>query len=156
METGKTSYLSVAVLPPLIISIPFAVGLALQWLVPIRFPSRTVGLVLGVPCNLFAIVLWVKAYAAFRRARTSMFYTSRNRTLIMNGPFAHTRNPFYLSLVVFYAGFSLVASAAWPIILIPVAVLGLHFFAIIPGEWYLEEKYGDEYRAYKARVRRWL
>ncbi|MDD5678444.1 MAG: hypothetical protein PHW60_10705 [Kiritimatiellae bacterium] len=53
-----------------------------------------------------------------------------------------------------YAGFSLVASAAWPMILIPVALLGLHFFAITPEEWYLEEKYGDKYRAYMARVRR--
>jgi len=49
MEAGKTSHLRVAVLPPLIISIPFAVGLALQWLVPIRFPPRVAGLVLGVP-----------------------------------------------------------------------------------------------------------
>ncbi len=156
METQANNHPRVAIPPPVIIGLPFAAGMLLQWLVPIHFPPRAAGLVLGVPCGLFAIVLWVKAYTAFRRAGTSMLPSRRSRALIMHGPFAHSRNPFYLSLVLFYAGFSLGVSAAWSILLLPIAVLGLYFFAIIPEECYLEGKYGDAYRAYKARVRRWL
>jgi protein-S-isoprenylcysteine O-methyltransferase Ste14 len=156
METQNTNYPRVVVPPPVIIGLPFAAGMLLQWLVPIRFPPRAAGLVLGVPCGLFAIVLWVKAYTAFRRAGTSMLHSRRSRALIVNGPFAYTRNPLYLSLVLFYAGFSLGVSVAWCMFLLPIAVLGLHFLAILPEEWYLEGKYGDEYRTYKARVRRWL
>ena len=156
METQENNHPRMAVPPPVIIGLPFAVGMLLQWFVPIHFPPRASGLVLGVPCGLFAIVLWVKAYAAFRRARTSMLHSRRSRALIVNGPFAYTRNPLYLSLVLFYAGFSFVASAVWPMLLLPIAVLGLHFLAIIPEEGYLEGTYGNQYRTYKARVRRWL
>ena len=45
---------------------------------------------------------------------------------------------------------------AWPIALFPVVIALVRRRVIAREEAYLERKFGDEYRAYKARVRRWI
>jgi protein-S-isoprenylcysteine O-methyltransferase Ste14 len=44
----------------------------------------------------------------------------------------------------------------WVLVLTPVAAWMLQRLAILPEEAYLERKFGDDYLAYKRRVRRWL
>lgn len=155
-ENGEADRPRVTVPPPLIIGIPFAVGMVLQWLFPLRFPPRWIGLSLGVLCGLPAVVLLFTARIAFRRARTSMIPTYPSRAMLVDGPFRFTRNPLYVGLVLLYAGISLGTSTAWPLLFLPIIVIALHHLAILPEERYLEHRYGDEYRAYKTRVRRWI
>ena len=40
--------------------------------------------------------------------------------------------------------------------LVPIVVFLALFGAILPEERYLEDKFGQEYLGYKAKVRRWL
>ncbi len=44
----------------------------------------------------------------------------------------------------------------WPIVLLPVGITVLHYRVIAREESHLERVIGDEYRQYKARVRRWV
>ena len=44
----------------------------------------------------------------------------------------------------------------WFVIVAAVFVLLVTWLAILPEERHLEAKFGDEWRAYKARARRWL
>jgi protein-S-isoprenylcysteine O-methyltransferase Ste14 len=44
----------------------------------------------------------------------------------------------------------------WILLLTPLAAWGLQVLAILPEEAYLEHKFGQSYRSYKRRVRRWL
>jgi protein-S-isoprenylcysteine O-methyltransferase Ste14 len=48
------------------------------------------------------------------------------------------------------------ANALWSLLLLPVVLVLMHFLVILPEERNLEQQFGEEYRAYKARVRRWL
>ena len=76
--------------------------------------------------------------------------------LVVSGPFRFTRNPIYLGLCVVGVGAALLAGT-WLMWLVPVTIFLLDNFAIIPFEENsMERAYGDDYRAYKARVRRWL
>lgn len=73
-----------------------------------------------------------------------------------NGPFAFTRNPLYLSLLTMFAGTGIaLASPAFLLVIIPFFLV-LHFGVVLREEHYLEAKFGDVYRGYKARVRRWI
>jgi protein-S-isoprenylcysteine O-methyltransferase Ste14 len=75
--------------------------------------------------------------------------------IVTEGPYRFTRNPIYLSLAVLYAGLAVMANALWSLLLLAVMLI-IHYAVILPEERYLEQKFGEEYRSYKAKVRRWL
>ena len=83
-------------------------------------------------------------------------WSEKHSTLVGSGPFAFTRNPMYLGLVVIALGAALTAGT-WLMWLVPIIVFTLDQFVIIPfEERSMERAYGDAYRGYKARVRRWI
>lgn len=76
--------------------------------------------------------------------------------LVSTGIFRFSRNPMYLSLLLMLIAWVLWLgnSLAWLGII--VFVLAINQFQIAREEAYLESKFGDEYRRYKQKVRRWL
>jgi len=77
-------------------------------------------------------------------------------TLVQDGPFRYSRNPGYLSLTMIYAGIAILRNALWAILLLPLLVLITQREVIEREERYLERTFGEEYLAYKRRVRRWV
>lgn len=76
--------------------------------------------------------------------------------LVTSGPFRYSRNPIYAFDWLIYLGVTLLMQSAWPLLFAPL-VWGLMRFAVIAHEEaHLEAKFGAEYRAYQARVRRWV
>jgi protein-S-isoprenylcysteine O-methyltransferase Ste14 len=76
--------------------------------------------------------------------------------LVASGPFALVRNPLYVGNVMLWVGFALTARLVWlaPVIL---ALLGAEYHAIVRWEErLLESRFGEDYRAYAARVPRWM
>lgn len=80
----------------------------------------------------------------------------RASTLVTTGVFARTRNPMYLAMALLLA--ALAVALGQPLLLAgPVLfVLYITRFQIIPEERTLSERFGDPYREYQGRVRRWL
>ena len=76
--------------------------------------------------------------------------------IVVHGPFKFTSNPMYLGMIIFCIGFAVILSDVWILILTPVCGWLIYYFAIRHEEAYLEEKFGDAYRAYKTGVRRWV
>jgi protein-S-isoprenylcysteine O-methyltransferase Ste14 len=76
--------------------------------------------------------------------------------LLERGPYRITRNPMYLHMVLVCIGVALLLANAWILLLAPLCAALLQRYAIRPEEAYLERKFGDDYRAYRHRVRRWL
>jgi protein-S-isoprenylcysteine O-methyltransferase Ste14 len=78
------------------------------------------------------------------------------RRLAVGGPYRIVRNPVYLANILLLVGLALAAELAY---LAPLAAgwAGLvYYLAVLFEEKRLEHRYGDEYRAYRARVPRWL
>lgn len=76
--------------------------------------------------------------------------------LVQGGVYAHTRNPMYVGNCLIAIGLILYSGA-------PLAILvGVPFFLFVYAsitaaeEHYLSGKFGDDYRAYRARVNRYL
>jgi protein-S-isoprenylcysteine O-methyltransferase Ste14 len=113
------------------------------------------------PAGIVLIVLGVALSASgritFMRKHAEVFpWSEAHSALVASGPFRFTRNPMYLGLFVIGVGAALVAGT-WLMWLVPIAIFVLDNFVIIPfEERSMERAYGDDYRAYKARVRRWI
>ena len=91
-----------------------------------------------------------------KRAGTNLRPDRPATVVVTDGPFRFSRNPLYLSLIALYLGITLLFDAFWPLVTLAPALAVMHWGAVLRKEQYLEAKFGDEYRAYKARVRRWF
>ncbi len=67
-----------------------------------------------------------------------------------------TRNPIDLGLFLVYGGIGVAARSPWILILALPLVITIRYGVVAREEAYLERRFGDAYRDYKARVRRWL
>ena len=76
--------------------------------------------------------------------------------IVDSGMFGHSRNPLYTGLTICYCGLSFALDNVWLLTLLPFTLITVQIVLIAPEERYLEQKFGDDYRAYKQRVRRWL
>jgi protein-S-isoprenylcysteine O-methyltransferase Ste14 len=134
-------------------------GLALKFLAPLPFgygPYENVWRGLGWAMILTAITVDLWALATFRRHRTTVMPHQGASALITDGPFAWSRNPLYLSHTLLTAGIGVAAHTLWPILFAPLALLAARRLAVAREEAHLEAKFGDAWRAYAARVPRWL
>ena len=137
--------------PPLIFAAAFAAGcLGRGWLP--RIGSRPAGVVLAAAAFAFATL----AALVMFRAKTHIDPYRPATALVTSGPFRITRNPLYVSLTLLYCGVALFFAMPAALGTLPLALVALHFGVIRREERYLETKFGDEYRAYMARVGRWL
>jgi protein-S-isoprenylcysteine O-methyltransferase Ste14 len=129
-------------------------GLGRLWPVAGDWPMwiRWLGWALFVTPTLLAIA----AVRTFRRNHTALDPRGTVTTIVASGPFRYTRNPMYLSLMILYVGGMLAFRLPWALLLLVPVFLALHFGVIIPEERHLETAFGEPYRLYRQRVRRWL
>jgi protein-S-isoprenylcysteine O-methyltransferase Ste14 len=74
----------------------------------------------------------------------------------MSGPFRFSRNPLYLALTLLYLGLTLALNTWWGIVLLVPVLIIMHWGVILREERYLEQKFGESYRQYRSKVRRYL
>lgn len=143
-------------MPPIWLLLALALGWALDRFVPLWGPDwpalRATGQVLAA-CGI-ALIAW--PVGQFLAARTGLVPFSEATTLVTGGLYRLTRNPMYLgmSLMLFGAGVMLGSLGALLPVPLFMAVIQKRF--IEPEERQLEAAFGDDFRAYRARVRRWL
>jgi protein-S-isoprenylcysteine O-methyltransferase Ste14 len=142
-----------------VFGIPFLAAIALQLVLPIRFPGRSLtparifaGAVLIVLGVLF-VVLARREFSRCRQPTDPGFPTSE---IISTSVFSISRNPLYLGGVLILAGISLVFNLPWVLILLIPSVFACYTVLIAPEERYLAARFGEQYRAYTAKVHRWI
>jgi protein-S-isoprenylcysteine O-methyltransferase Ste14 len=142
--------------PPLLFVAGLAMALGLERLVPLPpvpvRPARTLALI--------ALAGWasltISSFSLFIRARTSVLPTTPTRALVTSGPYRLSRNPLYVAILCLYTALSLWFDIGWALVLLPVVVGAVQRFVIVKEEAYLERRFGQAYREYKTRVRRWI
>ena len=156
MTDGATDNAGVMIPPPLVYGAGLLIGLGLDYLWPLALlPDRG-----GYPVAFFllaasgALIVWV--LVAFRKARTSIDLRKPTTALVTTGPFRFSRNPSYLSLSLLYIGIGIAMDSIWVLAMIIPVVVVTHVTVIVREERYLERVFGEDYRRYKASVRRWL
>jgi protein-S-isoprenylcysteine O-methyltransferase Ste14 len=141
--------------PPLVYAVPLVCGLLVQYWYPIPVVAHRVAVPLGIVSVLLGLV-GLPAIRAFRRAKTSPRPWRPSTALVTTGPYRFTRNPMYVGFTLLYAGVAIWVNAIWPLLFLPLVLVVMQVGVIAREEAYLERVFGDAYREYRRRVRRWL
>jgi protein-S-isoprenylcysteine O-methyltransferase Ste14 len=159
-EPRDDDHPDVIMLPPslLLIALLLAIGLEFTGILHFLPPVSGTGWALyaGIILLAVALVLGISAARTFRAVGTNLSPHQPSLKLATTGPYRFTRNPMYLGFVLILAGLSLVFSLDWGLILVPVLALVLHYGVIIREEAYLTDKFGEAYRGFLTRTRRWI
>lgn len=144
--------------PPLV-----AIGVALlMWLtsrvagpfeIPyvVRVSAALAVAVVGLCFDLAGLVSFVQA-----RTTINPIKPASTSSLVITGAYRVTRNPMYLGLLLVLLGWATFLANGLAYLLAPLFVLYINRFQIAPEERVLSAKFGAEFSAYQARVRRWL
>jgi protein-S-isoprenylcysteine O-methyltransferase Ste14 len=142
--------------PPLIFLAVLVAGLLLRHFIPLHWLPVAWAAWIGFLLVALAVALALSGILALRAARTAVDPHKPTTAIVQTGPYRFSRNPLYLALILLTVGLASWSNTLWiPLALVP-AVLVLRIGVIRREEAYLTRKFGDEYRGYQARVRRWL
>ncbi len=118
----------------------------------IEFPWRWAGAVI-LAVTATTVIL---AAGVFSRRGTTIKPFEESSVLVTDGPWGFSRNPIYLAMLAALAGMAILCGSLTPWLALP------SFFVIITTrfiqaeEEMLRARFGAEYDAYCARVRRWI
>ena len=143
--------------PPILFIGAIIMANLLSWLAPLALPisgALVQGGGVGLVTGGFVLMGW--SFLTFRRARTTILPHQRSDALITTGPFTWSRNPIYLSEVLILSGLGLMNGWLWYLLLTPVFALAVTRLAIVREEAHMLARFGAEWEAYSATVRRWL
>jgi protein-S-isoprenylcysteine O-methyltransferase Ste14 len=149
----------VRIFPPAIYLGGLVIGYLVQWLIPIPIgPASWNVWIRIIGAVVFVLGLWsiLSAGRIFQRIGTPPNPREATTALAVEGPYRYSRNPMYLGMAMVLAGLALLGNALWPLLAVIPSVWFIQTRVIAREEPYLETKFGDDYRAFKGRVRRWL
>jgi protein-S-isoprenylcysteine O-methyltransferase Ste14 len=102
------------------------------------------------------IVIGATTLRTLRRAGTSADPYQPTSTLVTDGVFALSRNPAYVGATSIYIGIAMYARSLPAYTLLPIVLALLDRLVVAREERYLEQRFGEAYRAYRAAVPRWF
>jgi protein-S-isoprenylcysteine O-methyltransferase Ste14 len=145
-----------AVPAPLIFLLFLLLGALLDRVIPVHLHPNDAGYVIGVGFAVVAILIGTSALMAMRQAHTSPVPSRPAAALVESGVFGHSRNPMYLSMFLMYLGISFFVNVIWLLLLFPAVFFLVDYAVVRREERYLDGRFGDEYKRFKARVPRWI
>ncbi|WP_230818135.1 methyltransferase family protein [Rheinheimera aquimaris] len=146
-------------IPPLVLVTLFALAM---WLLTLVVPAVTLPAVWHlVLAGIFAISgagVALAGVLAFRRANTTVDprVPQQSSSLVIRGIYRYSRNPMYLGFLLLLLALTCYLMNVAAMALLPLFVLYMNRFQIVPEERFLLQKFGADYQAYCERVRRWL
>lgn len=146
-------------IPPAVVTIIIAAGM--WWIAQnLVYDWATFESVLRIEILFLGIggILGLAGLIQFYRSSTSIDpqKPDKTRKLATDGIYSISRNPMYLGLLFILAGYAFYLANLLTFLLLPLFVVYMNRYQIIPEEEAMEEKFGDEYLRYKSDVRRWL
>jgi protein-S-isoprenylcysteine O-methyltransferase Ste14 len=143
-------------LPPVWFLLSILVMIGLHFWLPVKqllFPPVTylgiIAIALGIVTALFCTYL-------FRQKNTTIKPFIESSYLVREGLFNYSRNPIYLAMIITLIGVWILLGSLTPVLVIPPFTWLIREMFIKEEEKMLEAKFGEEYREYKATVRRWI
>jgi len=154
-DTPETA--QVLIRPPLAWALAVLAGLVLDWLAPLPFlPEDWPAGLLGAVVFVLALALAIWAIDTMTRAGTNVPTNRPTTAIVESGPYRFTRNPIYLGMFGGLIGLGIAFDNPWLLLLMALFALVIRYGAVDREEAYLERMFGDAYRGYRRRVRRWL
>ena len=145
--------------PPLLFLAALLLGLVLDRLLPFAFTvpgGASVQWTVAGSLVLIGLALAASGIRNFARSATPVPTNEPTSALVTTGIHRWSRNPIYLGLFLIYGGIGIATQIPWALMLTLPLAITIRYGVVAREEAYLERRFGDAYRDYKARVRRWL
>jgi len=144
--------------PPLLYGATFFAAVLIQKILPLNktffytIPSKIIGSII----ILIGLFFTFPALRQFFKTRNTLVTIKPANSLQTTGIYSISRNPMYISLLLFYIGLSFILGNWWNLVVLPLLVLIVQEYVIKREEKYLSRRFGQQYLEYKAKVRRWI
>ena len=145
--------------PPVLFLAALVVGFLADYFLPLPYSVFGTGETPWIAGGLLILVGAAIAFTGIRnftKAATPVQGTKPTRSLVTTGIHSWSRNPIYIGMFLIYAGMGVAARSPWILILLLPLAITIRYGVVAREETYLDRRFGDSYRTYMARVRRWL
>ena len=158
MMENKNDNPKIYVPPPLLYVATFFAAVLVQRLLPLNreFFYTTTSKLIGSVFIFIGLFFNFPALRQFFKTKNTLVTIKPANSLQTTGIYAVSRNPMYISLLLFYTGLSFIIGNWWNLILLPFLILIVQEYVIKREEKYLDRRFGQQYFDYKVKVRRWL
>ncbi|MGB0477757.1 MAG: methyltransferase family protein [Parvibaculales bacterium] len=142
--------------PPLMVLAGIITQLLIGYIAPVEPLLSATWQYIGIALMVLGFATILLAARSFRKHETTIIPDGQPSTLMEGGLFAYSRNPIYVAMAVLLIGSGLAIGHIWVLIVVPLFVLLVQQIWIVKEEENLEAEFGQIYRNYKIKVRRWL
>ncbi|MHA7871736.1 MAG: methyltransferase family protein [Hyphococcus sp.] len=157
MSEQSQDHPAVSLHPPTVFFSALIIGFVIRIFAGGWLPlPEIIGEALGGILLVAAFVLAVMSISAFAESGETLQPATPSFQLLTGGAYQRTRNPIYLAMVLFGAGFGLATLNLWMILMAVAAGVLFNYFVIPQEEDYLARRFGEEYNDYRRKVRRWI
>lgn len=105
---------------------------------------------------LLGVSLILVAAGLFKWRKTTLNPFGEPAVVVREGVYRFSRNPMYLGMLLVLVGFGVWLGNILALLLAPGFVWVMTRWYILGEEQLLESRFGEEYRAYRRQVRRWM
>jgi protein-S-isoprenylcysteine O-methyltransferase Ste14 len=158
MSNKKKDNPGIFIPPPLIYAAIFFLSILMQKIIPINnsfFDSRN-ATIAGIVLIVIALLFILPALIKFVQSKNTLVTIKPATSLQTKGIYSLTRNPMYMGLLILYSGIAMLEGNWWAFIFIPLIIIIVQSYVIRGEENYLQRAFGEEYNAYRKKVRRWI
>ncbi len=144
--------------PPLLLALAIIAAIAMGRVWPLGWPGLDDGAarIVGFGIGIAGLLLTAWALATLHHHDTTIMPDQPAVRLVTDGPYRYRRNPIYLGEVLMMFGAAELTKNIWFGALALVFAIVVTVLQIIPEERHLEARFGDQWRDYVARTRRWI
>tara|TARA_B100001175_G_C19206098_1_gene493680 strand:+ start:182 stop:643 length:462 start_codon:yes stop_codon:yes gene_type:complete len=121
-----------------------------------KYPTFYFLKIIGIMGLLISIIFFYSGFNLFKLYKENPVPTSSTERLIKTGIFAYSRNPIYVSFVMFHLNMFLVFENVMYFLSFIGLSIWIHNYVIKEEEKFLLNQFPEEYQRYKYAVKRWL
>ncbi len=156
MRNATADRANVLASPTMIFAGVLVLGFGLDMIWPAAFLPEGWGFPLGLIVIFAAVNIKLFAVREMVRVKTNLDIRKPATDIATSGLYSVSRNPLYIGMILLNTGIGCIVNSLWIFLLSAGLAVTLQKGVIEPEETYLEQKFGEKYLRYKAKVRRWI
>ena len=144
--------------PPIVAAATAALMLGAAWLLPFLGFGFELKTVFAITLACAGVLVSLTGVVQFWQARTTVnpLKPDSASALVVAGIYRWTRNPMYLGMATVLTAWGIYLANIGALAAVALFVACMNRFQIAPEERALQARFGADFEAYRARVRRWI
>ena len=143
-------------LPPTYFFFCLIIAIALHFLLQVKQIIISPYNWLGFLFLIIGGVLNIWADQIFKKSQTTIKPGEKPTTFIKTGPYKFSRNPMYLGVALLLIGIGFILGSVTSFLGFILFIILIEVIFIPEEEKNLQAQFGEEYEAYKQKVRKWI